>query len=1389
MEKLSAISSRSDSPVKSARKGDQKVQFSDEAEFRLQGHKVCGKPPEVPRAPPYSRSSSRMSGSSSISSSSSTSSSSTGTRFSSAGSTNSAQERGNRLGDNSSRWTSSLDRKRAGSLRSKSSDRPPKSDSSRSHSLDRRRADSARRESASPVSSSSERKRRECDGKDSQNKEKKPKTRTGGTAHNRSYSGERPKLPARQKLAPPSLPPSGKGDHSKKENILEQKVPLQTEEKKPGRFTMEWAQRMKRAASRSPSRSLIEKSGKEDKENVSNEKLSDKSKDQKSQEKKERGRSLKRENRNGKSSSNGKKGEDVMTIIGDVMWWGSGSRKTGYLLFNYANLEETPKDCTASKYTMTFKFSQQADSKLIRMLLEAHGFSEVDSSSTFFNLYWGNAHFNPNEIRQLQDWQKVNHFPRSSELTRKDRLYMNIKRMQRQFGVKIFDFIPTSFILPTEYRDFCDTHLRERGTWIVKPVASSQGKGIYLINQVDQVPADETSLVCRYIDSPLLVDGYKCDLRLYVAVTSLDPLVVYLYEEGLVRLATVKYQHGKNLWNPCIHLTNYSVNKFHSNYVQNEDPEVDDQGNKWSLSAFLRHLKSQGIDTGSMMRSIEDVIIKSLLAASYQMNTATNMFVPHHRNCFELYGFDILVDNQLKPWVLEVNLSPSLNIDQPLDLKIKSAMLADLFSLVGIQVSNPYTAKASSRPSFFRKLPYLRYSTDNYERSQYGRGAPIVPSAEELRIVRQVREEYERRGGWARIYPTPDSWALYGGLQEYDSPLNLVLHYHLYPQVPRTNRYGRVAPGRISGVSSSGLASSLERLTCYERALPKGLAFFRNKKNLGKKEDKLPAKDKKQVKASLMRALENGLALSKYQARMAFSVYLQHIQRRLMIGCDEEKQTDLVYRFLKSAARTLHNPLNVQNPSKTLPSEARAVVISKQLGDFIQAYTKETHIYLDQGTSASCSSLSSQCPTSVATSSEPSTPHVSSPPSTSTLSINSPPTCSSMSASTTSINNQASATICGHSAANQESEAEASTSDSVTFKSAMSSVKKSKSFASVSSSPLIAKSHSSVSVSSCSLMNGSKTSVSPPTARRYSSNLSIGSPPSTCMSGSYTSINSPPIIAFSPSSTSINSPPSASAMGSTTSINFQPPSKTPSITSLNSVTDVAVEISTLPPRVRRLKSDGDASGPIIEGDGTKMSTSLDSTDLQKQSGEQTDQQQQDSQGQLQQPNKDEHITMDLYRAFMSNAGESDLEEILALQTRMHNSVGVFLETNRKSRYSVGTGVGTSATTGHPATGTSRPRTPTASPHGSPRRSRRSPSTGSQARQTDPVTIEPQAQTTSQPAQQPETSCKQSSSLSSTTSSTNTTQSSTPATTTASTCCLFGNILKASLKGTHASFIS
>ena len=57
----------------------------------------------------------------------------------------------------------------------------------------------------------------------------------------------------------------------------------------------------------------------------------------------------------------------------------------------------------------------------------------------------------------------------------------------------------------------------------------------------------------------------------------------------------------------------------------------------------------------------------------------------HRTNCFEILGFDVLIDSDLKPWLLEVNLSPSLACDSPLDLSIKSNLVCDAFNLAGIK--------------------------------------------------------------------------------------------------------------------------------------------------------------------------------------------------------------------------------------------------------------------------------------------------------------------------------------------------------------------------------------------------------------------------------------------------------------------------------------------------------------------------------------------------------------------------------------------------------------------------------------------------------------------------------------------------------------------------------
>lgn len=76
---------------------------------------------------------------------------------------------------------------------------------------------------------------------------------------------------------------------------------------------------------------------------------------------------------------------------------------------------------------------------------------------------------------------------RSYELTRKDRLYKNIEQMQHLKGLKNFDIVPESYLLPLEYKDFVVAHNKYRGPWIVKPVASSRGRGIFIIHSVSSM--------------------------------------------------------------------------------------------------------------------------------------------------------------------------------------------------------------------------------------------------------------------------------------------------------------------------------------------------------------------------------------------------------------------------------------------------------------------------------------------------------------------------------------------------------------------------------------------------------------------------------------------------------------------------------------------------------------------------------------------------------------------------------------------------------------------------------------------------------------------------------------------------------------------------------------
>lgn len=152
-----------------------------------------------------------------------------------------------------------------------------------------------------------------------------------------------------------------------------------------------------------------------------------------------------------------------------------------------------------------------------------------------------------------------------SALSHKHNLARNLKKMQKLYESH-FEFFPPTWILPADSSDLkSQFNSKKAKTFIVKPVANCQGRGIYLTREYEKIKQNngEQYVVQRYMHKPYLIDGLKFDMRIYVLVYGVDPLRVFVFREGLARFATEKYQspYKANMDNMFMHLTNYAINK------------------------------------------------------------------------------------------------------------------------------------------------------------------------------------------------------------------------------------------------------------------------------------------------------------------------------------------------------------------------------------------------------------------------------------------------------------------------------------------------------------------------------------------------------------------------------------------------------------------------------------------------------------------------------------------------------------------------------------------------------------------------------------------------------------------------------------------------------------
>jgi tubulin polyglutamylase TTLL5 len=422
-----------------------------------------------------------------------------------------------------------------------------------------------------------------------------------------------------------------------------------------------------------------------------------------------------------------------------------------YMTFKNVTEDQLVKTSTPSNLYSKGKFTQsknllykvhKADAKLVRSILESVGFGYTDSHD--WNIMWLGCSAKLYLYEDLNVNQRINHFPNSFEITRKDKMCSNLMKMRAKHGMEHFGFFPETYVMPNEYNDFCLKYRHDKETkWIVKPSNSSQGRGIHILESFIGLKTGESCVVSRFIHNPLLINDLKFDLRIYVLVTSFEPLKIYVYDEGLARFASEKYSSFCSS-NKFSFLTNYSINKQNEKYIQNENLDHDNIGHKWSLSALIKYLEASSVDGSVLISKIYDLIIKTIITAESTVVGLVRKYNLSRNNCFDLFGFDVLIDSCLKPWLLEVNLSPSLATDSPLDLHIKGNLVSELFNIIGVKnYDRRFDLSRRFKPKSGHSRPQTAKDGDGDEKYND--------------IFKETVEEFMRIKNFVRIYPTEGS--------------------------------------------------------------------------------------------------------------------------------------------------------------------------------------------------------------------------------------------------------------------------------------------------------------------------------------------------------------------------------------------------------------------------------------------------------------------------------------------------------------------------------------------------------------------------------------------------------------------------------------------------------
>jgi len=375
--------------------------------------------------------------------------------------------------------------------------------------------------------------------------------------------------------------------------------------------------------------------------------------------------------------------------------------KTLYLKRKYANdkdkylFEKGVKLSSFRYYDQTFFTETKTEFREIK--LKELGLKQ-DEKMGVHNLYIMPYSIMRNLRRNItknivNKYQKINRYFNSFEYVSKSSLYINYKKMNEifpddyNFMLETFSFPEDKKIINKKFKNYkFNNNPKNNDVWLIKPKLGSLGLGMSILKNITNIKKE--CLITKYLINPHLIKGFKYDLRIHGLVTSVKPLKIYLYDEGLVRVASEKYD-PKKIDNEFSFLTNLYINrKNKKKFIYPKNLSNIEDSNLWNLAAFKRYCKRNNINYDKLYDDFGDIFIKMVLSVREKIIDNIKLNKLSSSNFYHVIGFDIIYDENMKPYLLESNRRCGLRDDNDAEKYYTHNIVADTINLVGVRIMN-----------------------------------------------------------------------------------------------------------------------------------------------------------------------------------------------------------------------------------------------------------------------------------------------------------------------------------------------------------------------------------------------------------------------------------------------------------------------------------------------------------------------------------------------------------------------------------------------------------------------------------------------------------------------------------------------------------------------------